>query len=62
MKKKNMKKKNIINDRVSLVDNNIDESTGFMHSKVVMCRSGIQEYYGYELGITGDNAKKYIMS
>ena len=58
MKKKNMKKKNIINDRVSLVDNNIDESTGFMHSKVVMCRSGIQEYYGYELGITGDNAKK----
>ncbi len=58
MKKKNIINANIINDRVSLVDNNIDESTGFMHSKVVMCRSGIQEYYGYELGLTGDDARK----
>lgn len=37
----------------------IDPTTGFMTLKTVVSRSGIQKYYGYELGMTdGDNAFK----
>lgn len=48
----------ISNDSIRMLSNKIDTNTGFLHSKVVICRSGIQEYLGRELGLTGDDATK----
>lgn len=50
--------KTIANDKVTIGENKIDPNTGFMHTPVVICRSGIQSYVGYELGMDGDNAQK----
>lgn len=54
------KHKGISIDRIPTADleNKIDPHTGFLHTKVVICRSGIQEYLGQELGLTGDDAGK----
>ena len=49
-------KKIVSNDSVELLENNIDTQTGFLHAEVVLCRSGIQPYYGKELGIMGTDA------
>jgi len=50
--------KAIGNDAVSMGQNKIDPHTGFMHTKVVICRSGIQPYMGFELGLKGTDAQK----
>lgn len=50
--------KSIGNDAVGIGENKIDPSTGFMHTPVTICRSGLQPYTGYELGMDGENAKK----
>jgi len=51
-------KRTITNDNIRMLSNKIDINTGFLHSKVSICRSGIQEYLGSEIGLTGDDAKK----
>ena len=48
----------VSNDAIRMLENKIDPHTGFLHSKVSICRSGIQEYLGRELGLTGDDALK----
>ena len=50
--------KSIGNDAVLTGENKIDPNTGFMHTPVVICRSGIQGYLGRELGLTGNDAQK----
>jgi hypothetical protein len=50
--------KQIMNDKLNLNSIKIDATTGFLHTPVIMCRSGIQDYVGFELGLTGDDAKK----
>ena len=50
--------KTIANDKVTIGENKIDPNTGFMHTPVVICRSGIQGYLGRELGLTGNDAQK----
>lgn len=52
------KKLDVSNDALSLLENKIDPLTGFLHAKVVMCRSGVQPYLGRELGLTGDDTLK----
>ena len=52
--------KSISNDNVTMLENKIDNSTGFLNAKVVICRSGIQEYLGRELGLTGEDAGKFF--
>ena len=51
-------KQTVSNDSIRMLDNKIDPQTGFLHSRVAICRSGIQEYLGRELGIIGDAALK----
>ena len=51
-------KPSISNDSIRLLENKIDTNTGFLHSKVAICRSGVQEYLGRELGLTGDDVNK----
>jgi len=53
-----MPKRNIATDNSNLLSNKIDPHTGFLHVKVTLCRSGIQEYVGRELGLTGNDAGK----
>ena len=48
----------ITNDALTIGENKIDSATGFMHTPVVMCRSGIQPYLGMEIGLTGNDAQK----
>lgn len=36
----------------------IDEVSGFLTAPVVLARVGVQHYYGYELGLTGDESTK----
>lgn len=57
-----MPKKNIAIDNVNanLLSNKIDPHTGFLHVNVVLCRSGIQEYVGRELGLTGTDSGKFF--
>lgn len=50
--------KSIGNDAVFTGENKIDPNTGFMHTPVVICRSGTQGYLGRELGLTGNDANK----
>lgn len=52
------KMKKVSNDAIRMLSNKIDPHTGFLHSKVVICRSGIQEYLGREIGLTGNDALK----
>ena len=52
------KKPQVSNDAIRMLENKIDPNTGFLHSKVAICRSGVQEYLGRELGLTGDDALK----
>ena len=51
-------KPSVSNDSIRLLENKIDTNTGFLHSKVAICRSGIQEYLGRELGLDGDDANQ----
>jgi uncharacterized protein len=57
-----MPKRNIAIDNinVNLLSNKIDPHTGFLHVNVTLCRSGIQEYVGRELGLTGNDAGKFF--
>jgi len=55
-----MPKKLIANDNVNLLSNKIDPHTGFLHVNVTLCRSGIQEYVGRELGLTGTDSGKFF--
>jgi len=57
-----MPKRNIAVDNVNvnLLSNKIDPHTGFLHVNVTLCRSGIQEYVGRELGLTGNDAGKFF--
>ena len=48
----------VSNDSIRMLSNKIDVNTGFLRSRVSICRSGIQEYLGRELGLTGDDALK----
>jgi hypothetical protein len=51
-----------MNDNINtnLLSNKIDPHTGFLHVSVTLCRSGIQEYVGRELGLTGNDAGKFF--
>lgn len=44
----------LIKDSVLKYSSKIDEDTGFLKLRGAVARSGIQEYYGYELGLEGD--------
>jgi len=46
----------ILNDKAELKNVHIDDKTGFMRANVVFSRTGIQKYYGFELGVQGDKA------
>ena len=36
----------------------IDDDSGFLHVYGICARDGLQEYYGYEIGLDGDDANK----
>ena len=38
----------------------IDEISGFLTAPVVLARTGVQTYYGYELGLDGEKALEQI--
>lgn len=46
----------IVFDFKSKLNLTIDETTGFFTSDVVLSRVGVQEYYGFELGLSDDQA------
>lgn len=46
------------NDSKPPMNYEICQDSGFLHADGISARSGIQEYYGYELGLSGDDGSK----